>query len=1650
MSRIAKSRTLWVGLLCLLGLGRGATAGTNEWTPAGTGLSSVVNTVEFHASRPGTLYAGAADGFYRSADGGKTWQIHGVQLVDRTVLSLAVDEKEADRVYAGLNSGLFVSADGGNTWEKGAGLSAGVLGIETADSLIYAGTFGWGVFISRDQGRTWSAGGDSLASDIVFALGAAPQGEGTVYAGTARGLFVSQDAGDSWSPLGDKLQGQSVRSIYLGPEDAGLIFVATFGAGIWRSLDGGQTWAPLNNGLEDLKVRSLAVDGEFDQVMCAGTSTSGFFRTTDGGAGWVAINESLPFLAARRVVLLPEEPRRVLGMGQTGGVWEIRFAPQPQIRVGRDPLIFGNVPVGVVQGRHLVLENPGDADLEVSRLSVDPGSGFSVAASTFFLASGDTGSVEVRFQPQSRGPASSTLIIRSNDPDEPQISIALQGAGVEAELTALPTAIQFGEVRVGGFKDTTVVLTNSGNAALSLRNAFFEDSAFRLLNFQAQVLPPGRSAVLRVRFVPLLPRGISSKLVVIQDAQLPPLEVFVDGIGTAPDIAVSPAALDFGQVNPGEPKVLVLEISNSGNTDLTVHELVLTGDPFRADLTPPLVIPPGQAEHVDLTFLPLVSGAHEGVLQIVSDVPGRMGTLEIPLAGTGGALALRPQPAVAAGGGPVDLLIEDWNLDDLPDLAVADSANGQVRVMRNDGTGSFDELAVYPGPSSVYRSFDEPVALAAAPIFGSAPDLIVADRVARSISILENDGEGRFDHSREDIFIGHGITDVLAEDLDADGDVDIAVANGDDPSITLLFNNGQGSFNARTTRTVEVGPVALAAGNLNTDGHADLVVANGWSGTVSVLFSDRSGGFRSRQDIVVGEELAALAVVDYDADGDNDILVASRGSRDVAILENELQTDGESNLVLTRRLHLGVPVVDLALSDLTADVFSDLVVASPEGSHVAYLENEAGQDFTARSILESSGPARKVEIADMNDDGANDILVLNTAGGTLQVFLNENTRRLDPPRPPTGVRAKDAAGDLGRQIEILWEAPELDEQIGRTTEYVVFRAPIRTGPFTAIDTVAAGKRSAVDVTATLADTFYYYVRAGSAVLESLPSDTVWAVSRTAPFFELQVLNEARFSVGDTLKVRAFVTPAEHQLAGLSLFLTFEDSVLTLLPAGSSQSGVQPFRVDSTLGSLAVLENRLHPHTTNKANLSLAQLNIEPGVEPVHLGEIWFRTSRDTVTSLSIDDEPLLNRRSAVVEDGTGEWILPFIPARPTLVSIRDYQVTGQVQLQGRSSPNLDVQVSLFFVHGGGDTLRSPLNDEDRLRPGIQHTLDEDGRFYLVQVPRSNYRILVKTPTHLQGRVQADTAFIGESLRTSLSFRWVASDSSASGSLPAGDANDDNRINLADFGVFVRHFGTSAAELDDWPRARAADFDGDDQVNSGDFFLLADHFGEVGMELGAALAKPVTPQGWVRPAPRGIQVGDLGPVAGFSLLVLDADEVEFGVEGTIWAGREVKILQWQEGGAVRLAGALEDPERPVSGEGTLLYLGAGANGRTPQVVEVEVLRADGEVQRHLLQPVRTLPQASVLLQSYPNPFNPTTTIPFVVGATPENSAHVRLEIYNGLGQKVRTLVDGELSAGMHQIQWNGRDDRGDEVASGLYLYRVRVGDFLATRRLLLVR
>jgi len=141
------------------------------------------------------------------------------------------------------------------------------------------------------------------------------------------------------------------------------------------------------------------------------------------------------------------------------------------------------------------------------------------------------------------------------------------------------------------------------------------------------------------------------------------------------------------------------------------------------------------------------------------------------------------------------------------------------------------------------------------------------------------------------------------------------------------------------------------------------------------------------------------------------------------------------------------------------------------------------------------------------------------------------------------------------------------------------------------------------------------------------------------------------------------------------------------------------------------------------------------------------------------------------------------------------------------------------------------------------------------------------------------------------------------------------------------------------------------------------------------------------------------------------------------------------------------------ESHLVYMGFPFETIYPESTRIEVI---GRVMEFftLTTPVEpgttediSMPGEFALHQNYPNPFNPATSISFTL---PNDPHRTTLKIYNVKGQQVRTLVDAPLEQGFHTVIWDGRDVHGRPVSSGVYLYTLRIGPFVNTRKMVLLK
>jgi hypothetical protein len=158
-------------------------------------------------------------------------------------------------------------------------------------------------------------------------------------------------------------------------------------------------------------------------------------------------------------------------------------------------------------------------------------------------------------------------------------------------------------------------------------------------------------------------------------------------------------------------------------------------------------------------------------------------------------------------------------------------------------------------------------------------------------------------------------------------------------------------------------------------------------------------------------------------------------------------------------------------------------------------------------------------------------------------------------------------------------------------------------------------------------------------------------------------------------------------------------------------------------------------------------------------------------------------------------------------------------------------------------------------------------------------------------------------------------------------------------------------------------------------------------------------------------------------------------------------QWSDSG-VALTTAIKDQKKPISvfdgnNSAFIIWEDARSSGKNDiynvyaQRVNFELMNSD-ENELNLYHSLQ---------QNYPNPFNPTTTIKFSVAT--DNQA-TELTIYNLKGQKVKTLVNDQLAAGLHSVTWNGKDSNNNNVASGVYFYKLSNAEQTETRKMILMK
>jgi hypothetical protein len=227
---------------------------------------------------------------------------------------------------------------------------------------------------------------------------------------------------------------------------------------------------------------------------------------------------------------------------------------------------------------------------------------------------------------------------------------------------------------------------------------------------------------------------------------------------------------------------------------------------------------------------------------------------------------------------------------------------------------------------------------------------------------------------------------VIAADFSGDGNMDLAVANNGDNTVSILLNNPAGTFTAQTTLVTGSGPYALAAGDFNSDGKQDLVVANSNDNTVSVFLGNGDGTFMTPSSPSTGAYPSSVATGDFNHDGFLDVAVANQNDHSISILLGN--GDGTFQPAVTSMVGT-TDVARVAAGYFHNATDLDLAITSTSSNKVYVLLGAGDGTFMPAVAYDTGGPQDHpiaVSAFDLNNDGKVDLAVTNLNANNVAVL----------------------------------------------------------------------------------------------------------------------------------------------------------------------------------------------------------------------------------------------------------------------------------------------------------------------------------------------------------------------------------------------------------------------------------------------------------------------------------------------------------------------------------------------------------------------------------------------------------------------------------------------------------------------------------------
>jgi hypothetical protein len=959
----------------------------------------------------------------------------------------------------------------------------------------------------------------------------------------------------------------------------------------------------------------------------------------------------------------------------------------------------------------------------------------------------------------------------------------------------------------------------------------------------------------------------------------------------------------------------------------------------------------------------------------------------------------------------------DYDGDGHLDLYLAN--DGANKLLRNDGAGGFADVTAGPlgdagaGRGVAWGDYDN----------DEDPDLYVANYGTANV-LLRNDGAGGFTDVTSGPLgdAGNGVG-VAWADYDKDGDLDVYVANYG--SANVLLRNDTGTFADATS-----GPLGdagngtgIAWGDYDNDGDPDVYLVN--CGSANKLFRNDGGG--AFVDVTGGPLADAdygwgVAWGDYDNDGDHDLYLANDGTAN-KLLRNDggaVFTDVTSGALADAGGGRGV-----AWGDYDNDGDLDLYLGNDGGANVL-LRNDGGGAFVDGTTgpLGDAGDARGVAWGDYDGDGELDLYLANYGSANTLIrndtSLGNNWLHVDPAgvftnRSAIGARVRIVAGGASQFREIL-AGSGMCSQNSTTAEFGV-------GSTAIVDTVViVWPSGVVDVVSNV------------SVNQLLPfEESPWDVVSGGP-------------LGDGGGGKGVAWGDYDGDGDLDVYLAGFGTPSKLFR--NDGGGVFADATAPPLGGAGTSMAVAWGDYDNDGDVDLYAGNFGANA--------LFRNDGGGVFT---------DVASGAAADAEDAWSVAWV----------DYDADGDLDLYVANAGAANV---LLRNDGGGtlvDATTGPLGDAGAGRGTAWSDYDADGDLDLYLANLGGANKLLRNDG--SGVFVDATAAPLDDAGMGMGVAWGDYDNDGDPDLYLGNFGTANRLFRNDGGaIFV---DVTSGPLGDTGKARGVswgDYDGDGELDlyvanhDGANVLLRNQgggifedatvgpLGDEGNSFGVAwadydgdgeldlyLANTGTPDKLLRNdcsyGNRWLAVDLVGVSSNRSAVGAEVVAVAGGLAQTrsVSGGHGLAsqcsmTLEFGLGSAasvdtlsIRWPSGAADTHVGVAADQHLTYYEGGLTGADDDVADAG--------RDHLLH------------GNFPNPFNPMTRIRYELPAP----APVSLRVYSISGRLVRVLLDSELRGpGTHTTEWDGTDDQGRNVASGVYFYRLEADGERLTRKMILLK